>query len=143
MPWIRREADEPKGTAARVLLVEPEPQVRAVIAEALADAAFAVVSDTGAALRAAMDDPAAPPVVLVAPADPPEGCPDGLALAAEARRRCPHLYVVYVTGRPPSRLDGHVLGACERFVPRPVAPGALVDAVRGLLLAAPARRRAD
>ena len=57
---------------------------------------------------------------------------DGLGLAEEARRRLPGLGVVYVTGRR-SGLDGQVLRARDRFLPRPVQRAALVRAVRGLV----------
>jgi hypothetical protein len=40
--------------------------------------------------------------------------------------------VVFVTGRP-SGLDGHVLRARDRFLPKPVTRVALVRAVRGLV----------
>jgi hypothetical protein len=59
------------------------------------------------------------------------GPADAFAVAEAARRRRPAVGVVYVTRRP-SRLDGHALGARDRFFPRPVAPGALVRAVRAL-----------
>jgi hypothetical protein len=58
--------------------------------------------------------------------------PDGFAVAAAARRRWSGVGVVYVTGRRPSRLDGRVLGPRDRFLPKPVAPSALVRAVSGL-----------
>jgi DNA-binding response OmpR family regulator len=61
---------------------------------------------------------------------------DGLALARRARRRWPDLGVIYVTDRP-SRLDGHVLGARDRFLPRPVVQVKLVRALRGLLTVRP------
>jgi CheY-like chemotaxis protein len=86
-----------------------------------------------AALRAAEADPAGPPpAVLVTDTDlAPDGM-DGLALAEEARRRWPGLGVVFVTGRP-SRLDGQVLRARDRFLPKPVVRVALARAVRGLV----------
>jgi hypothetical protein len=58
--------------------------------------------------------------------------PDGFAVAAAARRRWSGVGVVYVTGRRPSRLDGRVLGPRDRFLPKPVAPTALVRTVSGL-----------
>jgi DNA-binding response OmpR family regulator len=138
------------AVAARVLLVEGEPRLRSAIAEALGGAGLGVVAGSPdraaeAAFGAADEaDPAAPPpAVLVADTDPaPEGGsgPDALALAAEARRRWPHLGVVYLTGRRrPSRLDGQVLRARDRFLPKPVRPDALVRTVRGLL-GGPGRR---
>ena len=130
------------AVAARVLLVEDEPRLREAIAGALGGAGLGVVAGSAAgnaeaafgAARA--DDPAAPPpAVLVADTDcEPEGGLDAFALAEVARGRWPGLGVVYVTGRRrPSRLDGRVLGARDRFLPKPVRPDALVRAVRGLL----------
>jgi DNA-binding response OmpR family regulator len=57
---------------------------------------------------------------------------DGLALAAEARRRWPEVGVVYATGHP-DHLGGRVLGPRERYVVKPFAPAALVGAVRRLM----------
>jgi DNA-binding response OmpR family regulator len=89
---------------------------------------------TGAevALGMVAADPAPPPAVLVAGIDASgrDGV-DGLAVAEAARCRRPTIGVVYVTRRP-SRLDGRALGARDRFLPRPVAPGALVRAVHAL-----------
>ena len=130
-------SEERHGAAARVLLVEDEPRARDAIAEALDGAGLGVAgaASAEAALRAVEADLAGPPpAVLVTDTDlAPDGM-DGLALAAEARRRWPGLGVVYVTGRP-SGLDGHVLRGRDRFLPKPVAPVALVRAVRGLVAA--------
>jgi len=40
--------------------------------------------------------------------------------------------VVYITGRP-SNLNGHALGARDRFLPKPFRPDALVRMVRALM----------
>jgi DNA-binding response OmpR family regulator len=128
--------------AARVLLAADECLAREAITEALDGAGLSIsrVATAEAALHASEASPGPPPAVLVTDTDIPAGGMDGLALAGAARRRWPNLGVVYLTGRP-SRLDGHVLGARDRFLPRPVAPDALVRAVRGLLIA-PTRRAA-
>jgi DNA-binding NarL/FixJ family response regulator len=89
-------------------------------------------------MRRPWANPEAPPTVLVTHTHFPTGGMDGLALAREARRRWPDLGVVYVTGQP-SGLDGHLLGARDRFVPRSVSSGALVRAVRALLTTRPCR----
>lgn len=130
-----RQPEERHGPAARVLLVEGERAVRDAIAAALDGAGLGVVTGAAsaeAALRATEAAPGPPPAVLVTVTDlAPEGM-GGLALAAEARRRWPGLGVVYVTGRP-SGLDGQVLRARDRFLPKPVARVALLRAVRGLV----------
>ena len=138
------DVPRPEGRHAaetRVLLVEDEPRARDAFAEALDGAGLGVAgaASAEAALRATEADPAGPsPAVLVTDTDlAPDGM-DGLALAAEARRRWPGLGVVFVTGRP-SKLDGHVLRARDRFLPKPVMRVALVRTVRGLV-DAPSRR---
>ncbi len=145
-PEERHDSAERHGAAARVLLVEDEPRLRDAIAEALGGAGLGVVvratASAEAALGAVEADPAAPPpAVLVTDTGlAPGGGMDGLALAAEARRRWPGLGVVYVTGRP-SRLDGQVLGGRDRFLPKPVRRAALVRTVRGLVGASLRRAR--
>lgn len=56
------------------------------------------------------------------------GGPDGLALAAAARRRCPDLRVVYVSGDH-DRFHQRALAGWERFVPKPFPVGTVVRAV--------------
>jgi CheY-like chemotaxis protein len=128
--------------AVRVLLVAGESLAREVVVEALDGAGLSItrVATAEAARRATEASPGPPPAVLVTDTEIPAGGMDAVALAGTARRRWPDLGVIYVTGRP-SRLHGHVLGARDRFLPRPVAPVALVRTVRGLL-AAPPRRAA-
>jgi CheY-like chemotaxis protein len=135
MPEARHSGEHHSGASPRVLLVEEEPLARDAIAEALDGAGLGVAgaASAEAALRAVEADPAGPPpAVLVTDTDlAPDGM-DGLALAAEARRRWPGLGVAYVTGRP-SGLDGQVLRARDRFLPKPVRRVALLWAVRGLV----------
>jgi hypothetical protein len=57
---------------------------------------------------------------------------DGLALGVEVRRRWPGVGVVYATGYPDD-LGGRPLGPRERYLVKPVAPGALLHAVRRLM----------
>jgi two-component system OmpR family response regulator len=132
---------ERHSKSPRVLLVKEEPLARETITKALDGAGLGVAgaASAEAALWASEVDTGTPPAVLVTDTDLARDGMDGLALAAEARRRWPGVGVVYVTGRP-SRLDGHVLGARDRFLPKPVAPVALVRAVRGLVVdASPCR----
>jgi DNA-binding response OmpR family regulator len=116
-----------------VLLVEDEPLVRELLAEDMAEAGLDVAKapSAEAALGAAAGEAGRPLCVLVTDVDLGGGM-DGLALAREVRRRWPGVGVVYVTGRP-SSLDGHALGARERFLPKPFALPRLTAAVRDLM----------
>ena len=124
-----------------VLLVEDEPSIRELLAEDMADAGLDVAEAPSAEVALetvnAAGEAGRSPCVFVTDVNLGGGM-DGLALAREVRRRWPEVGVVYVTGRP-SKLDGHALGARERFLPKPFAPAALVRAVRGLVGAPPAR----
>ena len=118
-----------------VLLVEDEPLVRELLAEDMADAGLDVAeapnAEAALGAAAAAGEAGRPPCVLVTDVDLGAGM-DGLALAAEVRRRWPGVGVVYVTGRP-SNLDGHALGARERFLTKPFALARLTTAVRDLM----------
>ena len=115
-----------------VLLVEDEPLVRATAAEALRDAGL-VVAEAASSEQALAAGSAAeePPAVVVADLRLGPGL-DGLALGAEALRRWPGVGVVYVTGHPDD-LDGRPLGPREHYLVKPVAPAALLRAVRRLM----------
>jgi DNA-binding response OmpR family regulator len=115
-----------------VLLVEDEPLVRAAAADALRDAGLVVAEAACAEQALAMGSAAEePPAVVVADLRLGPGM-DGLALGAEARRRWPGVGVVYATGYPDD-LGGRPLGPRERYLVKPVAPGALLGAVRRLM----------
>ena len=125
----------PRVAAMDVLLVEDEPLVRELLAEDMAgaglDVAEAPSAEAALGAAAAAGEAGRPPCVLVTDVDLGAGM-DGLALAREVRRRWPGVGVVYVTGRP-SNLDGHALGARERFLPKPFALPRLTAAVRDLM----------
>ena len=118
-----------------VLLVEDEPLVRELLAEDMADAGLDVAEAPSAEIALRVADATAqagqPPRILVTDVDLGAGM-NGLALAREVRRRWPGVGVVYVTGRP-SNLDGHALGARERFLPKPFALPRLTVAVHDLM----------
>ena len=130
LPTRGNSRSAPQAAALRndeqVLVVDDEWWVRAFIRVGLEEAGFAVTEaeDAEAAL-AAMD--ATPVRVLVTDLNLGAG-PDGLALAAAARRRRPGLRVVYVSGDP-DRFRQRTLGTWERFVPKPFAVGTVVRAV--------------
>lgn len=115
-----------------VLLVEDEPLVRAAAADALRDAGLVVAEAASAEQALAMGSAAEePPAVVVADLRLGPGM-DGLALGVEVRRRWPGVGVVYATGYPDD-LGGRPLGPRERYLVKPVAPGALLHAVRRLM----------
>jgi len=122
-----------------VLVVDDEWWVRAFLRVGLEEAGFAVTEaeDAETAL-AAMD--AVPVRVLVTDVNLGAG-PDGLALAAAARRRCPDLRVVYVSGDP-DRFRQRCLGTWERFVPKPFPVGTVVRAVSEMAASATEDRAA-
>ena len=118
-----------------VLVVEDEPLVRETAVAVLRGAGFRVAEAASAEAALALaeradDGGGGPPAVLVADLRLGPGM-DGLALGAEARRRWPGVGVVYATGHPDS-FDGRLLGPRERYVLKPVAPAALLGAVRRL-----------
>jgi DNA-binding response OmpR family regulator len=86
-----------------VLLVDDETLLRETLAEDLADAGLDVAEapDAEAALDAASAAGQAdgPPRVVVTDVNLGRGM-DGLALAAEVRRRWPEVGVVVMTGKP-------------------------------------------
>ena len=120
-----------------VLVVDDEWWVRAFLRVGLEDAGFAVTEAEDAETALAVLD-AAPVRVLVTDVNLGAG-PDGLALAAAARRRCPDLHVVYVSGDP-DRFHRRALAEWERFVPKPFPVGTVIKAVAEMVaLAAGAR----
>lgn len=109
----------------RVLLVEDDELVRLILAEMLGDAGMSVAEAPDA--ERALAHTAAPPAVLVSDVDLGPGM-DGVALAAEARRRWPGLRVVLVSGLPTNRARCRP-GVADRFLAKPVTGAALVAAV--------------
>ena len=117
-----------------VLLVEDEPLVRELLAEGLAEASLRVAEapSAEAALGAvAAGEACRPPRVVVTDVDLGAGM-DGLALAAEARRRWPGVGVVVMTGRP-SNLDGRRPDPGEVHLHKPFGPSRLTVAVHDLM----------
>ena len=130
LPARGNSRSAPKEAALRndeqVLVVDDEWWVRAFIRVGLEEAGFAVTEAEDAATALAAVD-AMPVRVLVTDLNLGGG-PDGLALAAAARRRRPDLRVVYVSGDP-DRFHRRTLGTWERFVPKPFPVGTVVRAV--------------
>jgi len=119
-----------------VLLVDDEALVRETLAEDLADAGLDVAEapDAEAALEAASaaaGEADGPPRVLITDVNLGPGM-DGLALAAEARRRWPEVGVVVMTGRP-ANLNGRGPDPREVCLLKPFGPPRLAAAVRHLM----------
>ena len=119
-----------------VLLVDDEALVRETLAEDLADAGLDVTDapDAEAALgaaSAAAGEAGGPPRVLVTDVNLGRGM-DGLALAAEVRRRWPEVGVVVMTGKS-ANLNGGASDPREVCLLKPFGPPRLAAAVRHLL----------
>src|SRR5205823_1874337 len=114
---------------ARVLVVEDRKNLRTLVERCLREAGYDVVaseSGAGIAEAARKADVLLTDVALHGPSGP--------ELAAEMRRRSPHLRVIYMTGH-----DGDQPSALEppgRLLPKPFKPEQLLEAVRAELEAA-------
>lgn len=115
-----------------VLLVDDETLVRETLAEDLAEAGLDVAAapDAEAALGAA-GEADGPPRVVVTDVNLGRGM-DGLALAAEVRRRWPEVGVVVMTGNP-ANLNGRRPDPREVCLLKPFNPPRLAAAVRDLM----------
>ena len=128
----------------RALVVDDEPLIRMCVRDLLEEAGFECeeAADVAEAL-ALLDSGGQAPDILVTDLNLGPG-PDGIALAAAARRRLPGLPVLNVTANP-EQFEGHPLGPRQRVLAKPFAAAELVAAVRELvapgrtLPAAPAR----
>jgi len=113
-----------------VLVVEDEPQVRAIAARALNAAGFQVQQASNGALGLSLLQEGSRPVdVLVTDVMMPEL--SGPDLARAARRLFPNLGLVFMSGFPESMADtrsGEFPGAA--FLAKPFSAQMLVDAVR-------------
>jgi two-component system cell cycle sensor histidine kinase/response regulator CckA len=114
----------------RVLVVEDEPQVRAIAARALTSAGFEVLQAANGALGLALiKEQRVPFDVIVTDVVMPEL--NGPDLARAARAFDQNLGIVFMSGFPESMHDAHATdftGAA--FLAKPFAPRALVQAVR-------------
>lgn len=117
-------------SALRVLVVEDEPQVRAIAARALAGAGFEVMQAANGALGLALlKAQHAPFDVIVTDVVMPELT--GPELARAARAFDPKLGIVFMSGFPEAMHDAHATDfAGAAFLAKPFAPRALVQAVR-------------
>ena len=118
----------PTEKRASVLLVEDEPMICDIAAEALVEQGFAVqaVSNAGDALRCLL---AGPPIDVLFTDVNLSGGMDGVALALRARELWPDLPIVYTSGRK-SRIEHMEPIEGSLFVPKPYDPfriGPLLD----------------
>ena len=117
-----------------VLPVEDEGLIREMLAEDLADAGLDVAEAPTAEVAlvvAAAGQAGKPPCVLVTDVNLGRGM-DGLALAAEVRRRWPEVGVVVMTGKS-ANLNGRRPDPREVCLLKPFGPPRLAAAVRHLL----------
>jgi signal transduction histidine kinase/ActR/RegA family two-component response regulator len=114
----------------RVLVVEDEPQVRAIAARALSSAGFEVQQAANGALGLTLlKEQTTPFDVIVTDVVMPEL--SGPDLARAARKLDATLGIVFMSGFPEAMLDAHASDfAGAAFLAKPFAPSALVGAVR-------------
>jgi len=118
------------GHGRRVVLVEDEDGARRVLAELLALLGFAVDSAASAEEATKLLD-AGPVHLLVTDYRLPAA--DGLWLAAEARRRCPSLPVIVMSGYAEEHVAPRGLEGQYRFLQKPFDPETLGENIRALL----------
>lgn len=144
-PHPARDQTAPEAAPPRpvVLVVEDEPAIRLLLCDLLEGAGLDVeeAQDAEGALEilSLLETDRKPCRVLVTDVNLGRG-PDGVALAAVARRRIPDLRVVYVTGNP-ERVPGRGTAPRprERVLGKPFANAELVTMVRNLTAPAAAR----
>jgi signal transduction histidine kinase/CheY-like chemotaxis protein len=114
----------------RVLVVEDEPQVRAIAARALAGAGFEVLqASNGANALQLVREEATPLDVIVTDVVMPQL--SGPELARAVRELCPEVGLVFMSGFPDSMHGRHAEEFGEAvFLSKPFSPQELVEAVR-------------
>jgi signal transduction histidine kinase/ActR/RegA family two-component response regulator len=137
----RSPGSRPRGRGATILLVEDDPQVRAMALRILSSHGHEVTA--AAAARQALEISLArkAPDLLVTDVILPDG--NGMELARELRRRRPDLAVLFMsgyTGEDFPALDA--LPSDARFLSKPFTPDALLEAARDAL-DRPSLARAD
>ncbi|MBX6373041.1 MAG: response regulator [Acetobacteraceae bacterium] len=113
-----------------VLLVEPVAASRDILAQALHAARLRTVAVASGEDALAVAHEQTPPRVLITAVSLGAGM-DGFELVRRLRSRWPGIAVV-LTGEGQGQLRGRVLGRTDRFLARPVSPGALLAALRDL-----------
>jgi PAS domain S-box-containing protein len=132
----RPDTDTPDLHGVAMLLVDDEPDVRAVLAALLAERGYMVTEAADAASALAILGSGLVADVLVTDLAMP-GDMDGLALVREVRRRRPGLPAVLVTGNPGNAGDAAIKQAAGSgpfvVLPKPFSAKALDARVAALL----------
>jgi DNA-binding response OmpR family regulator len=120
-----------------ILLVEDEFLIRLIVAEALAEAGYAVCEAESGDRAAVMIEARPDAFILLVTDIHMPGSRDGIAVAHFLRERRPEVPVIYTTGRP-GVLNGlrdgaGRLGHRAALVAKPFAPSELLAVVRRLL----------
>lgn len=119
---------------ARVLLVEDNPSIAAVLEETLESVGCSVVCQENADDATAWLEVHSPPDVVLTDIVMP-GRRDGLDLARHVRQRYPHLPVIVMTGYS-NRMD-EVAALGVVVLPKPFAPSGLLAAIASLGISTP------
>jgi PAS domain S-box-containing protein len=123
------------GGSERILVVEDEPLVRAVIVRTLQDAGYDVLALTSGREALALPRERTAEVELLV-TDVVMPAMDGRVLARELRLRHPELPVLFLSGYAPDTLaerGGLGLGFEGELLPKPFTAGALLSRVRTML----------
>jgi CheY-like chemotaxis protein len=124
----RRVPEPPRPT---VLIVEDEPLVRILTADALSEAGFDVLEAWNADEALALLDARAGDVQVLCTDVQMPGSMDGLALAETVHRNWPHILLLLASGHSRPGPDGPP--GRWRVLPKPYATAALVRHVNELL----------
>jgi PAS domain S-box-containing protein len=127
---------EPAGGHQRILLVEDEPQIRALAAETLRPLGYDVLAaGDGASALSLVPEGAEPVQMLITDVMMPGM--SGSELAALLRKRFPGLRVLFVSGYSGGRLPADGAGSDAEFLAKPFLPEQLSERVRTMLAAPP------
>jgi PAS domain S-box-containing protein len=132
LPTVHPATDEPSaGGRERMLLVEDEPAVRALMTRILRKRGY-VVTDCGSpaeALAVVAENPRRFDGIISDVIMPGMSGPE---MAAEIRAIVPEIAILFVSGYPREELTLHGIGD-EDFLQKPMTPDELTGAVRSLL----------
>lgn len=116
----------------RILVVEDEPLVRALLVEVLSRADYDVieVSTTDEAIRCADEQPGSLGLVLSDVVLPSGNGPEAVTRILATQ---PQAKVIYISGYSADRCPKEAVQRAAAFLPKPVRPKALLSAVRSAL----------